>query len=151
MAGSRAPRKRVAEATGPAADEVEPGSGSRHELRRGRPEIGEKRLQAALAAEELAEYLHARPCRPRREPADRAEPVGCGRSPIQESGHDLLDLSPRPRRDEERALAHGMRAEDEPRRDPEVAAPAASAGPVQITVTITVGDDDGAVGRDDLG
>ncbi len=119
-------------------------------LRRGRPERRERGLQVRLAAEELPEHLHRRPARPGGEAAERAERVGRVRRPGEEAREHLLDLRPRPGGDEVRALRDGMRAEGEPRDDPEVAAAATAAGPVEVAVVRLVGDEDLPVGGDDL-
>ena len=75
---------------------------------------------------------------------------GCVRRPGEEAREHLLDLRPRPGGDEVRALRDGMRAEGEARDDPEVAAAATAAGPVEVAVVLRVGDEDLPVGGDDL-
>ena len=131
--GRRARRQRVAETAGPASHEVEPRRRAGDELRRGRPERRERRLQLRLAAEELPEHLHRRPARARRR-AGTATPSASGAfgAQCEEAREHLLDLRPRPGRDEVRALPDRVRAEDEPRDDPEVAAAAAAAGPEEV-------------------
>ena len=70
-----AARQRVPQAAGPALDEIEPRRGAGRQLRRGRAERRERRLERRLAAEVLPEHLHRRPARPGGEPAERAECV----------------------------------------------------------------------------
>src|SRR3954454_18850198 len=127
-------RERVPEAAGPAAHEIEPRRGVDDELLCRRPERRKSRPQPRLAAEELPEHLNGRPARPGGKTADAAERRRRPRRPLQVAPQHSLDVGPRPRGDEVGALRDRVRAEDEPRDDPEVASAAAAAGPEEIAV-----------------
>ena len=100
-----AARQVVPQAAGPALDEIEPRRSAGRQLRRGRVERRERRLERRLAAEVLPEHLHRRPARPGGEPAERAERVRLVRAPsARKLATHLLGLRPRPGRNEVRAL-----------------------------------------------